>query len=105
MSSATNTPEITTETIQLAKTAIAAVLNRISSNPDIRYHMCACTQTFEDLKAAHCALHGISEEEVEEQVFVQLSRRSASEKLSAIRDIADASTNKDMVVIQNICRE
>jgi len=104
MESAT-TPEITKETIQLAKKAIKTVLVRIRENPDVRWHMGGGTETFEQLKRAYSALFGISEKEIEAQVFVQLSRKSASEKLSAIRDIADASTSRDMVTIQNLCRE
>ena len=101
----TSTPEIKKETIQLARTALGSVLKRIRDNPDVRYHMGACTQTFEDVKAAHAALTGMSEEEIEENTFIQLTRQSASEKLSRIRDIADSSTNTEMRLIQDICRE
>jgi hypothetical protein len=103
MQNATNTPEL--DSTELARKAINHVLNKIKTNPDIRYHMGACTQSFELLKAAHSALNGISEEAIEAEVLVQLTRRSAAEKLSAIQDIADSCTNRDMIRIQEICRE
>lgn len=100
----------TVDSLELARKAINHVLKQIQKNPDIRYHMGACTQSFELLKEAHSAMNGISPDAIEKETFVALSRKSASERIAQIRDMADAAEgNIDLSVaaireIATICR-
>lgn len=103
--------ETETDSTELARKAINHVLAQIRKNPDVRYHMGAMTESFELLKAAHSALNGISEEAIEAETFVQLSRKAAAQKLDSIREIADScegfATRESAAIkqIATLCRE
>ena len=81
--------ETTPDSTELARQAIKHVLKQIRNNPDIRYHMGALTESFEQLKAAHSALNGIAESAIEAETFIPLRRKSAAERLSQIKDILE----------------
>ena len=74
-----------------AADAISYVLQRISVDENIRYHMGAFTEAFERLKTAHCALTGVSEDDIEENILGRdLTRPAAAEQLAQIRKLLDS---------------
>lgn len=77
------------DSLELARKAINHVLKQIRNNPDIRYHMGAFTESFELVKAAHSAMNGISEGDIEEDTFVALKRKSAAERMDEIKGVVD----------------
>lgn len=101
----------TIDSMELARKAINHVLKQIRNNPDVRYHLGYGTQSFELLSEAHSMLNGISEEAIQSVTFVQLSRKSAAEKINSIRDIADSWEGHETQAaaaikqIATLCRE
>ena len=76
------------EKLGLAGDAINYTLKRIQQDENIRYHMGAFTEAFERLKKANCALNGITEEAVEEEIFGHpLKHKPKAELLKEITDI------------------
>jgi hypothetical protein len=43
------------------KAAIAAVLQRIQTDPRVAYYLCPATETYDKVVAAHCELNGLDE--------------------------------------------
>lgn len=77
-----------------AADAISYVLQRISVDENIRYHMGAFTEAFERLKTAHCKLNGVTEDAVEADALDRkLNRRAAAETLSEIKNIIREAEN------------
>lgn len=82
--------ETTPDSLELAKDAIDYVLRRIQKDENIRYHMGAFTEAFEKLKAAHCAINGISEEALEAEIFgYELKRKPFAKQIDEIKTIVD----------------
>ncbi len=78
------------ESLDLAKSAIEYALTRVRDDENIRYHMGAFTEAFEQLKAAHCALTGVSEEDLEASIFGrELKRMPYAKQVDLIRDLLD----------------
>ena len=96
----------TTDSLELAKDAINYTLQRIQQDENIRYHMGAFTEAFERLKTAHCALNGLSEEAVEEQIFsYKLKYKSNAEKLTAIKELIDSTDEYEQTELTKKIRE
>ena len=95
------------ESIDLAQKAINHVLTQIKTNPNLRYHMGAFTQSYELLKAAHAALNGIAPECIDETVLVApLNRPADATIIRAIKDAiqgeSDQSASQKLAIISNL---
>jgi hypothetical protein len=57
-----STPTLPESTaLAAAKSAIAAVLRRIQSDPRVAFYICPATETYDQVVAAHCAMNGLDE--------------------------------------------
>lgn len=82
------TTEIETDVLDQVKEAISYALRRIQQDENIRYHMGAFTQAFDNLAEAHASLNSTTVEEVEKEVLTyQLKRMPYGEILKEVKAV------------------